>query len=86
MKYVDSDPPRPFSRRWIAWKLVQLAARLYDDEYAERIVIASDNGDVGEFLIVSSVYGRGVSSYVGYDKVGNCSITWEEFTPEWWNE
>jgi len=70
------------SRRWIAWKLVQLAHRIYDAEYHERITITDEHGRVGEFVIVADLYGCGVSSYSGPWKIGDCKIAWEEFTPE----
>jgi hypothetical protein len=79
--------PRFGNRRWIAWKLVQLAARIYDAEFYERIVIRdSDGDDVLEFTVTSDLYGCGVSSSIGHDEFGGYTVTWEEFTPDWLEE
>lgn len=59
--------PRPFNRRWIAWKLVQLAWRIYDPDYCERIYVLGPDGkllfDAG---ISADLYGNGVSMLFGF--------------------
>jgi hypothetical protein len=89
----DLGPLRVGNRRWIAWKLVQLAHRICDTEYYERIVITDEHDQVGEFVIVGDAYGCGVTSYSGLPvrssldpdtwKFGSCDLVWEEFTPDW---
>ncbi|AEJ94057.1 hypothetical protein SEA_ERICMILLARD_146 [Mycobacterium phage EricMillard] len=55
--------PHIGSRRWIAWKLVQLAARIYDAEYYERIHVTDALGrEIFEAVIVGDSYGCGISS------------------------
>jgi len=76
---------RPFSRRWIAWKLVQLAARIYDAEYHERITIRDYEGNpVIEWHVVSDLYGCGVSSQHGDTAFGEFAAVCEEFEPDWY--
>lgn len=86
----DSAPldgmPRVGSRRWIAWKLVQLAHRVFDAEFYERIVISGPDGeDIIEFEIVADLYGGGVSSQFGCDTFGDgYGVRWEDdYVPEW---
>ncbi|SKM81542.1 Uncharacterised protein [Mycobacteroides abscessus subsp. massiliense] len=53
-------------RRWLAWRLVQLAHRVADTTVVERIVIvAPDGGPVVEWEIEGDAYGGGVSSQTG---------------------
>lgn len=55
--------PRIGSRRWIAWKLVQLAHRFYDAEYDEVCAVYDKQGQlISRWDIVGSEYGSGVSS------------------------
>lgn len=78
--------PRIGSRRWIAWKLVQLAHRVFDAEYYERIVIHDPEGDeLIEFVINADLYGGGVSSQTGWDSfAGGYHVAWyDNFHPDW---
>jgi hypothetical protein len=53
-------------RRWLAWRLMQLAHRIADTTVTERIVIvAPDGGPVVEWEIEGDAYGSGVSSQTG---------------------
>ncbi|QDM57969.1 hypothetical protein SEA_NIHILNOMEN_154 [Mycobacterium phage NihilNomen] len=81
--------PRIGSRRWIAWKLVQLAARIYDAEYYERLLIASGDEELLEIFIIGDLYGCGISSTHGLNPGGtrelpNCTIHWDDdYEPDW---
>lgn len=49
-------------RRWIAWKLVKLARRIYDTEYCESITITNSEGaEVAVITAVSDDYHCGVT-------------------------
>lgn len=81
--------PRIGSRRWIAWKLVQLAHRIFNAEYHERIVVSGPDGeDIIEFVINGDLYGGGVSMQYGHDTFGDgYSVRWEDdYVPEWLTE
>lgn len=81
---MSNPVPRFGNRRWIAWKLVQLAHRIYNAEFNERIVIQDFNGDdIAEWIINADLYGGGVSSSYGLDEFGGFTATWGEFTPDW---
>ncbi len=79
--------PRFPNRRWIAWKLVQLAARIFDAEYYERILIKDAEGRlVYEAIIVGDLYGNGVSSIYGNDITldAGSTVHWDDdYTPDW---
>ena len=78
---------RPFSRRWIAWKLVQLAARIYDAEYHERIAILDYEGvPVIEWCLTGDEYGAGVSFQYGDTQFGDYTVVWEEIEPDWYEK
>jgi hypothetical protein len=81
------DMPRIGSKRWIAWKLVQVAHRFYNAEYYERIAIKDPDGDVAiEWVVNADLYGGGVSycyGVLGDSFGGGYTATWEEFTPDW---
>lgn len=63
MKQSHQDPRFP-NRRWIAWKLVRLAHRIYDAEIYERIWIEDANGSLlFDAEICSDLYGDGVSTF-----------------------
>lgn len=69
--------------RWVAWKLVRLAARIYDSEYLERIAVLDKKGNpVIEWLVVADGYGAGVSGSTGRDHFGSYTAVWEEIDPE----
>ncbi|AEJ92201.1 hypothetical protein LITTLEE_154 [Mycobacterium phage LittleE] len=58
--------PRIGSRRWIAWKLVQLAARIHYAEYCERIYVTDPAGqEVVEVVVIGDPYGCGIFSTSG---------------------
>lgn len=82
MPSID-DPLHIGSRRWIAWKLVQLAHRIYDASFYERITIKHKSGEVVcEIDVQSDMYGAGVMSMFG-SEFGDYEIEWDEFKPEW---
>lgn len=85
MSSID-DSLRPGTRRWIAWKLVQLAHRIYDATFYERITVAGPDGPEIEIDIAADMYGGGVMSSYGHDRFGDYQLTWDEFTPEWLND
>ena len=81
------DPKFP-NRRWIAWKLVQLAYRIYPhSEFYQRIYVRNADGDmIWEAEIVADLYGCGISS--GYGRDGELppgstiKLEWE-YDPDW---
>ncbi|WPH57721.1 hypothetical protein [Mycobacterium phage WXIN] len=84
--------PRIGNRRWIAWKLVQLAWRVYNPEYCQRIHITRPDGrQVFEAVIVADLYGNGVSSTIGVNPwdnemsipAGSTLIYEDEYEPDW---
>jgi hypothetical protein len=78
--------PRVGSRRWIAWKLVQLAHRVYDAEYYEQITITGPDGeDLVEFVINADLYGGGVSMMTGHENFGEgYGVHWtDDYVPDW---
>lgn len=82
------DMPRPLTRRWIAWKLVQLAYRVFDAGYYERIYINDAGGRlVFDAVICSDLYGCGVSSMYGGagESLGEGStVHWDDdYRPDW---
>lgn len=88
---MNPDPlelPRIGSRRWIAWKLVQLAHRIFDAEYYETITVTDSNGEeVVEFLIVSDLWGNGVSMQTGSTTFGGYNVSWgTDVHPAWLEE
>jgi hypothetical protein len=49
-------------RKWVAWKLVQLAAKLYDAEHEEFISITELGGtEVARIWVTGDEYGSGVT-------------------------
>ncbi|SKU64611.1 Uncharacterised protein [Mycobacteroides abscessus subsp. abscessus] len=52
-------------RRWIAWRLVQLARLLYDAEWREFISIETPDGKHLRIDVVGDEYGCGISSTSG---------------------
>lgn len=54
--------PRIGSRRWIAWKLVQLAYRICDVDYDEVLTVRVGGRTVATIEVSSNLYGNGVSS------------------------
>jgi hypothetical protein len=52
-------------RKWLAWKLVQLAHRLHDPEYVEHIGIETSAGRKIDINVIGDEYGRGISSTSG---------------------
>lgn len=79
---------KPLTRQWIAWKLVQLAHRIFDAEYYESIYINdSDGARICEAIICSDLYGGGVS--VMYGGMGEslpegATIHWDDdYKPDW---
>lgn len=53
------------ARKWLAWKLVQLAARLHHTEYVEAISILSPTGRQVYIEVTGDSYGCGISSIHG---------------------
>lgn len=50
-------------RRWVAWKLVQVAAKIYDTETHERITVwDSLGGLIGTWTVTGDAYGCGITS------------------------
>lgn len=78
--------PRIGNRRWIAWKLVQLAQRIYDAEYYERITVTNPDGRlVYEAVINADLYHGGVSSTFGGRGVEAGAVVDhdQDFRPAW---
>lgn len=84
--------PRIGNRRWIAWKLVQLAARIYDAEYYQRIYINGPDGkQVFEAGIIGDLYGAGVFTTFGVNPwdnemtipAGSTLHFDDDYKPEW---
>lgn len=76
------------TRQWIAWKLVQLAARIHDAEFYERIFVTdADGATVYEATIVSNSYGSGISSIYGCeDQIleAGATVHWDDdYKPDW---
>lgn len=75
-------------RKWLAWKLVQLAARLHDAEWEEVITVDVPGWPLVHFAIVADEYGCGVSATSGIGwtvgdsietgRVGDVEFTWAE--------
>lgn len=79
--------PRIGSRRWIAWKLVQLAARIYDAESYERITITGPEGVVHTLDVVNDGYGAGISGGNGRDEFGGYRLDLDfDYRPDWLDE
>ncbi|MBB3752448.1 hypothetical protein FHT44_004960 [Mycolicibacterium sp. BK634] len=83
--------PRVGSRRWIAWKLVQLAYRIFDADYYERIYIRDADGHLTfEAIISADLYGAGVSSIyggVGSSLGAGSTVHWDDdYKPDWLDE
>lgn len=72
---------RPLSpRRWVAWRLVCLAHRLYDATFYERIQLRNGYGDVvAEVCIEGDEYGAGVWSVFGEGKHPPFTLIHDEF-------
>ncbi|AID58880.1 hypothetical protein PBI_GAIA_61 [Mycobacterium phage Gaia] len=74
-------------RRWIAWKLVQLAYRIYDAERYERIYVNDPDGNlVFEAVVIGDLYGCGISSIFrdGAELPARSVIHWDEdYRPDW---
>jgi hypothetical protein len=78
--------PKPFNRRWIAWKLVQLAWRIYDPDYYERIWIEGPGGElIFDAEICSDLYGSGVSTmfHRGEIPAGSTVHHDHDYRPDW---
>ncbi|QBI99776.1 hypothetical protein SEA_THREERNGTARJAY_148 [Mycobacterium phage ThreeRngTarjay] len=84
--------PRIGSRRWIAWKLVQLAHRIYDAEYYERIYVTDLAGqEVVEAVVIGDPYGCGIFGTSGGLLPGGVralpdgsAIHWDDdYKPDW---
>lgn len=78
-------------RRWVAWKLVQLAYKIHDPDYYERIYITDADGDEVFWANISAdIYGCGVSSmygYVGEVLPAGCMVHWDDdYRPDWLDE
>ncbi len=76
------------TRRWIAWKLVQLAYRIHNTEYYERIYLTNAEGkEVWEAVILGDGYGGGVRSIVGGETKElpeGYAVHWDDdYQPEW---
>lgn len=72
-------------RKWLAWKLVQVAARLYDAEWEESITITTPTGDGIEIDVLGDEYGCGISGTSGIAwgpgetaVVNGWAFTWHE--------
>lgn len=80
-----NNMPKVGSRRWIAWKLVQLAAKLYDAEYTEHIMIHPSVGKSLDITIIGDSYGCGISSIDGPGSSTRYLNVWEYpgVTIEW---
>ncbi|QRY51705.1 hypothetical protein [Mycolicibacterium septicum] len=58
--------PRIGNRRWIAWKLVQIAYRIYNPTFYQRIHIEDPAGlTLFEAVIAGDLYGSGIESEYG---------------------
>lgn len=70
--------PKFGSRRWIAWKLVRIARRIYDAEYDERIIVTDPHGEeLTVFEVVGDMYSCGISSQSGATTLGDgYGIAW----------
>lgn len=71
-------------RRWVAWKLVQLAWHIFMPEREESIRIIDAAGrTVAEWEIVGDVYGCGISSQIVTDELPDGwtieTDPWDEF-------
>lgn len=50
-------------RQWVAWKLVQVAAKLYDTEVEQRICVWDRDGILlGSWAVLGDGYGCGVTA------------------------
>ena len=70
-------------RQWLAWKLVQLAARIHDAEHEESITFKDPDGKIAlQWFIVGDDYGAGISSQSGGILPEGWSLTvtpWDDF-------
>lgn len=54
--------PRFMSRRWIAWRLIQLAYRIHDADFDDSLTIYVGGRKVAEIGVLGNTYGNGVTS------------------------
>lgn len=52
-------------KKWLAWKLVQLAARLHDAEWVEVLTAVSPSGHEIRIEVMGDEYGCGIYSTTG---------------------
>lgn len=86
MREPYQDPKFP-NRRWIAWKLVQLAWRIYNPDYYERIYVLGPDGELlFDAEISADLYSCGVSMLFGYGEplpAGSTIHHDHDYKPEW---
>lgn len=74
-------------RQWLAWALVRVAARLWDDEYHEMVEVIAPTGErILHMELVGSTYGAGVYSMDRHGTPPGYVVHWEEFEPDWLRE
>lgn len=79
-------------RRYVAWKLVQLAHLLHDAEHYERLYItAAGGGEIFSAEIVGDEYGCGIATlnnrHWGEVLPAGCRVHWDDdYKPDWLDE
>ncbi len=55
------EQPRLGFRRWLAWQLQRLSARIYDDEVDMDVVVKdADGSELAKIGVLGDTYGKGV--------------------------
>ena len=76
-------------RKWLAWKLVQLAHRLHDPEWVETLEINTKGGSQLRINVLGDEYGCGITSMNGIpwtaakDLIGPLTCELEGWTFMW---
>lgn len=72
-------------RRWLAWKLQQLAVRIHDTEFHQLLsVYAPDGRRIVEWDVYADGYGAGVSSQDTHGCPSGYRVGWEDIDFEEW--
>lgn len=74
-------------RRWIAWKLVQLAARVYYSELHQTLsVYAPDGHRIVQWLVVGDDYCAGTFPQDMHYSPDGYTVIWEDKWPDYMYE
>lgn len=74
-------------RRWLAWKLVQLAFKICNTEHHETLTVTTPDGQrIVEWLISGDAYGGGVFAQDTHGCPDGYIVEWAEKWPDYMNE